>query len=356
MHRALGILELVEMVCYNLGPHGDRADGTLAALALTRRSLRDPALDALWNTQDSLIPILSCMPEGVFNLRPHLCSSEEPLRIVRPLAPTDWERLSVYSHRVKTLSAEFESELEEVYPILNLCLSPIALFPNLQTLSWYSESEEEFLCIRIFLTSTLSRLAFTYEPSTTSCSLFSTLGRTCPHLTDLEITLLDDENRSVLNCKATSRFLCSLTRIESVKVPMLEWAALKQIGQFPTLNSLTMFILPDVSPSVPPPSAYIFAGPRNLHLECVYLSEIFHLLQMGSHIHLESLIVEFNMEYSAEEGTRLYTALTVSCSPRSLTHLHLRLGGCSIKNSAEYAITDDMIRIYSASQNSRACN
>ncbi|KAJ7772246.1 hypothetical protein B0H16DRAFT_166659 [Mycena metata] len=344
MHPALGILELVEMVCYNLGPHCHRAYGTLAALALTCRSLRDPALDALWNRQESLIPILLCMPADVFNVRPDLYSAT-PLRVVRPLAPSDWKRLSLYSHRVRTLDTSFEYELKEIYPILNLCLSSVVLFPNLRNLCWYSESDEEFLCIRIFLTATLSRLDLAYEPSTTTCSLLSTLGRTCPHLTDLEITLPASKIESDLNCTAMSGFLCSMPRIESVTVPMLQWSAVKHIGQFHTLNSLSLVTLPNVPLAVPPPAPFIFAGPRQLQLGFAYLPEILHLLQMGSHIKLESLTLEFAVEYTAEESAKLYTALTVACSPNSLTYLHLGLVARNGAASAECAITDELLRI-----------
>ncbi|KAJ7772228.1 hypothetical protein B0H16DRAFT_1714437 [Mycena metata] len=297
MHHALGILELVEMVCYNLGADGDSAYGTLAALALTCRSLQDPALDALWSHQESLIPILSCMPADIFNVRPPWCPSALPLRIVRPLAPTDWKCLLFYSRRVRTLETSFESALAEIYPILSLCLLPGTLFPNLRSLSWYSESDDEFLHIQIFLTSTIVYLDLTYEPSATSCSLLSILGRTCPHLTDLGITLSEFEYESDLNCTAVS-----------------------------------IFTLPDIPHSVLP-----------RHASSRILENF--IWSMGSYINLESLILQFNMEYSTEESTKLYIALTVSCSLNSLTRLHLRLGSCDRNPSAECTITDGMMRI-----------
>ncbi|KAJ7036640.1 hypothetical protein C8F04DRAFT_1095209 [Mycena alexandri] len=340
MHRALEILEIAEMVCCHLRPQGHCAGQTLAALAASCRIWQDPALDALWATQDSLIPILSCMPQGLFNVEPSLPYFDSFRRMVRSLTLADWKRLSLYSHRVKDLSTSFESKMAEIYLILNLCLSPTALFPNLQTLSWDLNSEEEFpyigrliTYIRIFLTSTLSGIAFGYTPSITNCSLLSTLGRTCPHLTAVKITLTDDEDESDDSTEATSLFLCSLPHIESITVPRLEWTALKHIAQSHRLTSLSMDLLPDLSSLVSPPSPYTFAGLQHLQLEAAQVGETLRLLQTG------------NYGYSVVEGMKLYTTLAVVCSPSSLIQLHIHLDGYyDTHDSAESAINDSMIR------------
>ncbi|KAJ7733949.1 hypothetical protein B0H16DRAFT_1426470 [Mycena metata] len=244
MHLVLEILEIAEMVCCHLRPQDHCAGRTLAALAATCRIWQEPALDALWETQDSLVPILSCMPQDLFNVRPHLCSSELPLRMVRSLTLADWERPSLYYHRVKDLYTSFDSKMAEIYPILNLRLSPTALFPNLRRLYWDSDSEAEFPYICIFLTPTLSEIAFSHTPSVTNCSLLSTLGRTCPHLTEVDITLTDDADESDDSVKAVSLFVCSLPYLESVSVPRLDWAALKHIRQSHRLTLLSISTLP----------------------------------------------------------------------------------------------------------------
>ncbi|KAJ7751371.1 hypothetical protein B0H16DRAFT_829888 [Mycena metata] len=333
MHRALEILEIAEMVCCHLRPQGHCAGRTLAALAATCTLWQEPALDALWATQDSLIPILSYL---IF---------DSLQRIVRSLTLADWEPLSLYSHRVKDLSTSFECKMAEIYPMLNLCLSATALFANLRTLSWDSYEEEEFPYIRIFLTSSLSRIAFRYAPSITNSSLLSTLGRTCPHLTEVEITLADNADDTDDSANATSLFVCSLPLIESVMVPRPNWTAHKHIGQFHRLISLSMYTLPALPSVVSPPSGCAFAGPQSLEVESADMPETLHLLQMGKHVNLASLAVTLSEDYSAVETTKLYTTLAVTCSPISLTHLRLRLDGYySTHLSAEYAINDNMIR------------
>lgn len=80
MHCCLQISEITaqicaELVCRDLGcldtfagrVDHDHYPATLAALARTCHALEEPALDALWKTQSSLIPLILCMPEDLWS-------------------------------------------------------------------------------------------------------------------------------------------------------------------------------------------------------------------------------------------------------------------------------------------------
>ncbi|KAH7918611.1 hypothetical protein BV22DRAFT_1041640 [Leucogyrophana mollusca] len=79
----------------------------LASLARTCRALRDPALNVLWRTQNSLVPLVSTLPEGAWEIREDTSDvwsgDLEFIFLTRPLLPSDWERFFIYAPRVKHL-------------------------------------------------------------------------------------------------------------------------------------------------------------------------------------------------------------------------------------------------------------
>jgi hypothetical protein len=65
MHRALGIFELVELICAELRHHRLQS---LYSLARVCRSFSDSALDSLWMQQNTLTNILTCMPADLWEV------------------------------------------------------------------------------------------------------------------------------------------------------------------------------------------------------------------------------------------------------------------------------------------------
>ena len=60
MHPCLGVDEILRLLASELV--ASEAKATAVALACCRKSFEEPALDALWETQDRLIPLLKCFP------------------------------------------------------------------------------------------------------------------------------------------------------------------------------------------------------------------------------------------------------------------------------------------------------
>ena len=75
MHRCLSVTDIVYVICEKLSePLGltgnfSRELASLAAFARTCRAVHEPALDHLWHTQTSIIPLLRCMPDGTWEYR-----------------------------------------------------------------------------------------------------------------------------------------------------------------------------------------------------------------------------------------------------------------------------------------------
>ena len=67
MHPCLCVDEVVRLIARKLVASGGRA--TSVSLACCCKSLEDPILDVLWQTQRVLLPLLKCLPGGVWNER-----------------------------------------------------------------------------------------------------------------------------------------------------------------------------------------------------------------------------------------------------------------------------------------------
>ena len=71
MHHCFSIPEIVSIICENISDLPDIGGLScelvdLAAFARTCRAVHEQALDRLWHTQTSIIPLLRCMPDDVW--------------------------------------------------------------------------------------------------------------------------------------------------------------------------------------------------------------------------------------------------------------------------------------------------
>ncbi|KAI0632260.1 hypothetical protein C8Q77DRAFT_1059859 [Trametes polyzona] len=91
MHKALGIAEVVRLVCEN-------ADyNTLAALARSCRSLHQDAMPYLWSSLHGLAPIIAALPDDRWIIE------DDFIRLTGPLLESDWETIIRLAGYVKTL-------------------------------------------------------------------------------------------------------------------------------------------------------------------------------------------------------------------------------------------------------------
>ncbi|KAF7344900.1 hypothetical protein MVEN_01652400 [Mycena venus] len=274
-----------------------------------------------------------------------------PLCLQRLFAPEDWHRSNSNAARVEKLSFEFETRFARVFPALNISFPFGSIFPRLRSLSWSSISEKDFQYIRIFLTPGLSSISITYERSIVNCSLLSTLACTCPQLAHVEICFLDHVYfLDLLAVISTSQFLRSLHRVESLALPSLDLTALKHIGQLHGLTDLCLDILPDGSYARDHGHRPWFRSLHNLRLQIAELTTAIQLFRMGTQIPLESLYLEWDDFYAADETEELYNALAESCSHASLIKLTFDCGGghhdrISGPNASRYAINSRLLQM-----------
>ena len=66
MHHCLSVDEILRLLAHSLVASGAKA--TTVGLACCCKSFEDPALDALWGTQDLLLPLLKSLPRDVWKV------------------------------------------------------------------------------------------------------------------------------------------------------------------------------------------------------------------------------------------------------------------------------------------------
>ncbi|KAI9058507.1 hypothetical protein FKP32DRAFT_1582183 [Trametes sanguinea] len=129
--------------------YGDiRGSATLAVLARTARCFHEVALDRLWHTQTSLVPLVKCFPDTL--LKTTIGNDGvEVVDFVSEPKPEDWTRVKFYAPRIKiirpdvSLAADplWEGCLdEEAYVTLLKSKGSPPLLPNLHSFQWIDPS------------------------------------------------------------------------------------------------------------------------------------------------------------------------------------------------------------------------
>ncbi|KAJ7224925.1 hypothetical protein B0H12DRAFT_1328790 [Mycena haematopus] len=251
MHRALSIVELVENVCVQLG-HGDlvplqtNAARDLALLARTSTIFLNPALDVLWRSQDGLVNLLKCMPDDLLDIPDIVRENPErgfgrrpppadPIRIRRPILPTDWERPLFYMCRVKFFSLPSIHRYSEVLDNFGSCLPTETIFPNLEKLYWHEPPLEH---LSLFMTPRLANIRLSGADSADFSSV-SSYVRKCPGLKTVDLLI----NVGVYDAAARSSWPFStivrgLMHLEELCVPEVDSTALAHLAKLPRLKSL----------------------------------------------------------------------------------------------------------------------
>ena len=122
MHRCLQIQELLSIIFQNVC-----IQGTLARLARTCTDFRDPALNVLWHTQNTFLPLFECLPRDAWVIKKKkFVSNNLEIKnypslnmfviqcISRKLTASDFGRIYFYSHRIKVFCQRSHSvDLED---------------------------------------------------------------------------------------------------------------------------------------------------------------------------------------------------------------------------------------------------
>ncbi|KAK7053775.1 hypothetical protein R3P38DRAFT_2852075 [Favolaschia claudopus] len=248
--RALQITEIVRMIC--LEAYSEERylrPTTLLALTTTSKIFSEPALDILWHEQSSLVPLVKCMPESLWEERES--GKDAVLHIRRPIESSDISKLLFYSMRVRIFERRPYGREKTVHPeflrALDMALPP-NFMPKLVSLKWTPRLKHE-VSLRHFLQPQLQKISLDIEDSVSALSILPYIKSCCPLITDLDLALQSDRPHTV---SVMSNLVCGLHHLTDLSVPNLDEMGFRHVAQLPFLTKLSVSWAAEHSTLYPP--------------------------------------------------------------------------------------------------------
>ena len=203
MHACLNVIEIVRLVACELV--ASRGGASAVVLACCCKSFEDPVLDALWATQDGLLPLLKSFPEDVWNeggctvsaltksIFFALPNDSGRKAFKRPPTKTEWDRLRKYAQRMRGLKKFGLPEFPpvEVFSVIQLYTINEPLFPNLKSLFLWGLEGSYIPYIPLFLSSRTTSIFLSLSgsdlPTAVIASMVATLSTLCPDLQEISL-------------------------------------------------------------------------------------------------------------------------------------------------------------------------
>ncbi|KAJ7495615.1 hypothetical protein FB451DRAFT_367685 [Mycena latifolia] len=345
MHRALGILDLVHLLCSELGGDlhqygfGPDASRNLAALSRTCKTFQDPALDVLWQHQkNAMANILMCMPDDLWLMGP---DGKKVLDLARPIVTTDWDRPLLYMCRVKKFT--FDDKVMpslQLFESLSLSFPGDHFFPNLRVLGWYSQLAAANLpMIRLFLSPTITRINLTLTHFH-HLSLLPTLSVKCRDIKEANMTCSTTDDLKLHGLRPMSLFVRGLETLESLSTYELDQAAFMHLARLPNFKSLHIGQREGFSPSWKASDEGIFSSLRDLQLRSATPESVGLFLWPFHNSPLTSLEIWINP--SEVPTPNFYSSIAEGLSASSRTTLR-KLTVRDPSGEMPPIISDDMI-------------
>ncbi|KAJ7609222.1 hypothetical protein DFH06DRAFT_1485918 [Mycena polygramma] len=298
---------------------------TWAYLARTCRTFQNPALNALWGDQTSLVPALSCFPDDLWE---RATDSKTFLGVRRPLTAADWERPMFYWNRIRSLgigSLDTRKISPDVCELLRLSCPTEHLFPNLQHLGCLDDQPANFPVSAMFFSPRLTSIRLAAGASRTQLSVLPALGVKHPGLTDVDLRGRGRSHCDKPLLQSILAFISNLSRLESFGINNVDPAILEHVARLPALTSLVI----DVFMSLEAFSQLDGSDPRfplleELHLWGTTPDVGTAMVEAIEHHGLMALSLVFEAEYPTSGTTaRLYNAVAANGSYATLDWLRV---------------------------------
>ncbi|KAJ7262626.1 hypothetical protein C8J57DRAFT_1231990 [Mycena rebaudengoi] len=212
----------------------------------------DPALDALWWEQDTIMNLMRCMPDvwKTLTLPPGLLTAFLNITAARPIIASDWDRVKRYSHRVRSLkSLDIDGlALSHVFEAIQLGAPDGHLLPNLRHFAWGHTNKDLLPFIDLFLGPNITTFGIGSVQHNAHYSVLANVAHRYPALVGVFIGHLEpdedysddedydgdsaDKEGSVprpTDCDLCT-FVCAMTEPQFVDVGTLDLAALTHLG------------------------------------------------------------------------------------------------------------------------------
>jgi len=232
MHTCLRVDEIVRLLACELVVSGGKA--AAAALARCCKNFEDPVLDALWGTQDRLLPLLETFPEDVWDVVSHTFVSQPTTPISSLLnysigkvferMPTtvEWARFNKYARRMHKLKLDCSKEPipSDVLSVLQLRTLNEPLLPNLKTLELKETAAYMIPFIPLFLSRRIACIDIHFidcPPPVMVASMIVNFPKLCPYMQEISLQpLLDDS--TITHAASEMLLTCNLDTLRSFQV------------------------------------------------------------------------------------------------------------------------------------------
>ncbi|KAF8549986.1 hypothetical protein OG21DRAFT_1500086 [Imleria badia] len=233
MHHALEIQEIVSNIFDHFSDDNTAAP-SLAALAITCRTFKEPALDVLWRTLDDLSALARCLPKTSRRLK---CRGYI-YTIHRPLTQSEWDILRSYTRRIQSILYFGDGHAldKKSIKILSNPPSPGPLFPNLHTM-YCTYSKRTMPLLHLPLPS-LVYLVVDFKNPDLFLDSSKSFPNFSPHIRDIFISVLGTRGASFY--KIEPDYFCRWRNLCDVGCHQvaLDRDALVHLSRIPTLTRL----------------------------------------------------------------------------------------------------------------------
>ncbi|KAG2156171.1 hypothetical protein DEU56DRAFT_876054 [Suillus clintonianus] len=223
---------------------------TLAALARTCRTFKEPALDILWKHVYGFKPLISCLPEGV-----GINSMQGNFTLKRTPVIRECNISGQYAQRIRHLtieSTDLDVMDDRVVQTLMFGPPPTLLLPNLRRLDW-GDSRDCFIpLLRTLLRPTISSLSLDdWKPSFAKSGLLASLRGRCPSIRTFSCLYWGNSQGTSDVIRET---VCGWRELVDLRTGILNAQALFHVASLSSLKSLHFRTcgLDDIQPNLTP--------------------------------------------------------------------------------------------------------
>ncbi|EIW85644.1 hypothetical protein CONPUDRAFT_142127 [Coniophora puteana RWD-64-598 SS2] len=264
MHAALDVDEILR----NVVNDSSLNKRDLASVAMTCRAWSDPALDELWESLDSLGPLLNALPQGLleweYSPGDKTTLAGIAMKMTRPFIQSDWASFRRYSTRVRAFRGSLDQMPiswdnwtqatmiigEDMFCELAARSTPDPLFPRLHEVVWYNAHINNAKLLHLLVVPSVTTLhmpgisvhwfsSFMQSVYATVLELFATLGDLCPSMKSFH----SPHNFALIpHASVLSPAIRSWKHLESITCTIPDFVCLEHFSTLSSLRHLQLHV------------------------------------------------------------------------------------------------------------------